>query len=862
MADKIELTEWETTLSRSIRAYQPGLYVESLEESRAMLSIVRVAQHMAQARLGVRDITRWSCVSTVQMPLKNPNEATVSDEPQTMFEAVKTFLGKNEPDGKPSPGILILVDVKPVLDADPGLVRLLREAVAMIKAKSMRKTIIVLGDTFDVPAEIRADFSRIPFKIPSTEFLYDVFKKFVDSVQVSEQYAHIRPSKETLMAFARACTGLSESEARGLLSLAIAKFNNIDEDAVVMAQKEKGKAILDGNALTMLDSTVRMEQVGGMEQVKGWAERVRRILVQSEDAEQYGAGRPAGLLLVGVPGCLHGQTRVYDPVTGSNDRVADRCRRGEAFHVWAMGPQGPVVTAAMAPVCQGRRQMIRFTLKDGRKITVTPEHRFWNGAQWLHASSAYEQLRQSERVLLSTTSDTFLSGNAQDALRWKENTEGSPAGCLIDHRFGGAQLLQVAGTDQEETPSSGGAREHSRRCLRADDRASRAGYTRTCRLPVHLPTLGSSSQSSVRPKTEYHEAEREVSAVLPQRDSRLCQGGRQFVGVSSLSGTAGRTSSGVQGSKAGVASVESPVGDAVRYTFTPGSQELVEVVDAALLDAASYYDFHVPVYNNYWAAGLWHHNCGKSYICQALAHAWQLPLLRFEVGSAFGSLVGESEKNIRRMQEMAEALKPCVVMIDEIEKALGSDSNDGGTTARVKGSLLTWLQEKSTEIFVVATANDVTKFNQQPEMIRAGRFDAKFFVDLPDAKTRLDVFKIHLGKRGHEVDDEQLASVVKATKNYSPAEIEVICKDAINEAFCQDPRPKTVTPELLVQAARLNTPLYKTMEESIKKLRDWCKEGRARRAGLTTEDDLAAEPEPDTGDPSDILANLQSGSQK
>jgi len=551
---QIELTEWETTLQRSIRAYQPGLHVETLEESRAMLSIVRVAQHMATQRLGVRDITRWSCASTVFMPLKNPNEPEISPEPQSLYEAVKTFLDKKDSNEKDYlPGILILADVKPVLDADPGLVRVLREAVATIKAKAMRKTIIVLGDEFTLPPEIRADFSRIPFKIPSTQFLFDVFKRFVDSVQASEQYAHIKPSKETLMAFARACTGLSESEARGLLSLAIAKFNNIDDDAVVMAQKEKAKAILEGNALTMLEASITMDKVGGMEQVKAWAERVRRILVDSEAAEQYGAGRPAGLLLVGVPGC------------------------------------------------------------------------------------------------------------------------------------------------------------------------------------------------------------------------------------------------------------------------------------------------------------------GKSYICQALAHSWQLPLLRFEVGSAFGSLVGESEKNIRRMQEMAEALKPCVVMIDEIEKALGSDSNDGGTTARVKGSLLTWLQEKSTEIFVVATANDVTKFNQQPEMIRAGRFDAKFFVDLPDAKTRLEVFQIHLRKRGHELDDAALAPAVKATKNYSPAEIEVIVKDAINEAFCADPRPETVTPELLVQAARLNTPLYNTMKESITRLRDWCKEGRARRAGLTTEDDLAREPEPDTGDPSDILAGLQSG---
>jgi SpoVK/Ycf46/Vps4 family AAA+-type ATPase len=229
---------------------------------------------------------------------------------------------------------------------------------------------------------------------------------------------------------------------------------------------------------------------------------------------------------------------------------------------------------------------------------------------------------------------------------------------------------------------------------------------------------------------------------------------------------------------------------------------------------------------------------GKSLMAEALGGHWQLPVLLFDVGSAYGSLVGESEANIRRMQKMANAMKPCIVYIDEIEKGLGGDGMDGGTSNRCKQSLLTWLNDKDPQIFVVATANDLSKLNQIPELTRAGRFDAQFFVDLPSATARLEIFKIHLRATGHDMPENALTDVVEATHGYSGAEIEAIVQDALREAFNAEPQLDHPTGEMLCECACQRKPLSLVMQETISQLRELVKSGRILPAGSSVEDDL------------------------
>ncbi len=180
--------------------------------------------------------------------------------------------------------------------------------------------------------------------------------------------------------------------------------------------------------------------------------------------------------------------------------------------------------------------------------------------------------------------------------------------------------------------------------------------------------------------------------------------------------------------------------------------------------------------------------CGKSLSAKAIASLWKLPLLRMDVGKIFGGIVGQSEENIRKAIRVAESTAPNVVWIDELEKGFAgtqsSGISDGGTTARVFGTFITWLQDKTAPCFVVATANDVSAL--PPELLRKGRFDEIFFVDLPSALERAEIFAIHLRKRKRDPALFDLVTLAHETAGYSGAEIEQAVVSALYDAFDQE----------------------------------------------------------------------------
>ena len=220
--------------------------------------------------------------------------------------------------------------------------------------------------------------------------------------------------------------------------------------------------------------------------------------------------------------------------------------------------------------------------------------------------------------------------------------------------------------------------------------------------------------------------------------------------------------------------------------------------------------------------------CGKSLCAKAVSSLWQLPLLRFDVGRMFGSLVGSSEENIRRATAVAESVAPAVLWVDEIDKAFagsqGSGATDGGTTARVFGTFLTWLSEKAAPVFVVATANDISQL--PPELLRKGRLDEIFFVDLPSPEDRLEIFRIHLAQRGRKPEAFDLPALARGSPDFSGAEIEQAIISALYDAFAD--RAELATSHVLA-ALEQTVPLAKTMEEQIQRLRGWA-DGRARNA--------------------------------
>jgi cytidylate kinase len=230
--------------------------------------------------------------------------------------------------------------------------------------------------------------------------------------------------------------------------------------------------------------------------------------------------------------------------------------------------------------------------------------------------------------------------------------------------------------------------------------------------------------------------------------------------------------------------------------------------------------------------------CGKSLCAKAVSNQWQLPLLRFDMGRMFGSLVGSSEENVRRAIAVAESVAPAILWVDEIDKAFagsqGSGATDGGTTARVFGTFLTWLSEKTAPVFVVATANDISQL--PPELLRKGRLDEIFFVDLPSQEERKEIFRIHLNRRRREADKFDLEALAGASKNSSGAEIEEAINSALYDAFYAK---QEITTESILITLSQTVPLAKTMDEQINRLRSWA-EGRARNASVPRETQKAS----------------------
>lgn len=231
--------------------------------------------------------------------------------------------------------------------------------------------------------------------------------------------------------------------------------------------------------------------------------------------------------------------------------------------------------------------------------------------------------------------------------------------------------------------------------------------------------------------------------------------------------------------------------------------------------------------------------CGKSLTAKCMSSMWQLPLLRLDVGKIFSGIVGSSEENIRTAIKTAEAIAPSILWIDEIEKGFGgvSSAGDSGTSTRVFGTFLTWMQEKTNPVFVIATANNIHAL--PAELLRKGRFDEIFFVDLPTLRERKDIFKLHMDKRladpavigEFQVTDEVLEKLADISEGFTGAEIEQAVISGLFEAFAED---RSVRLEDFVKAIQNTVPLSITQAEQIRSIRDWA---NVRAVAATRQED-------------------------
>jgi len=236
--------------------------------------------------------------------------------------------------------------------------------------------------------------------------------------------------------------------------------------------------------------------------------------------------------------------------------------------------------------------------------------------------------------------------------------------------------------------------------------------------------------------------------------------------------------------------------------------------------------------------------CGKSLTAKAIANMLELPLLRLDIGSLMNQYVGQSEANVSAAIRVVEAASPAVLFIDEMEKALaggGSGQESHGTTTRIRGKLLTWLQERTSHVFVVGTVNNISAL--PPELLRKGRFDEIFFVDLPIHDERESIFRIHIKKRNRDVSQFNVNILARLTDGFNGAEIEQAIESAMYEAYFHG---RDLIEQDVIDAINCTVPLSKTMKEEIDMLRRWAKSGRAVMANREIKQPIVERETPDT----------------
>lgn len=210
--------------------------------------------------------------------------------------------------------------------------------------------------------------------------------------------------------------------------------------------------------------------------------------------------------------------------------------------------------------------------------------------------------------------------------------------------------------------------------------------------------------------------------------------------------------------------------------------------------------------------------CGKSMAAKAVAGVWGIPLLRLDIGSLYNKYIGETEKNIRQALKSAQTLSPCVLWIDEIEKGISTGSDDNGTSNRLLGTLLTWMAENKSRVFIVATSNNIASL--PPELVRKGRLDEIFFVDLPDSQNRKEIAKLHITKRDMKIKDFDLDIIAAECAGFSGAEIE---QAIIAARYSSYEDKSALNTDHIVNEIKQTRPLSIVMAEDIQKLRTWAK---------------------------------------
>jgi hypothetical protein len=703
----------------------------------------------------------------------------------------------------------------------------------------------------------------------------------------------------------KAASGLTSNEAENVFAKSLVEKRKFDIDVIL---SEKEQIIRKSGILEYYPASEAFSDVGGMDLLKEWMSQ--RTASFTDAARQYGLPEPKGVLLLGVQGC--GKCFEKDtPILmhdGTVKMVQDVCAGDQV-----MGPDSQPRHVLSATT--GRDELFRVTPSKGRPYTVNADHILTlrlSGTRKTHKEAT------GPENIINITVREYLTRSAsfkQRAMGYRAAVDFPAQPVLIDPYFLGVWLgdgttkgPSITTADPEIADLVTTTAEHYGLRIRRAEKTNRPNQAATYHLTAGNqgrtvnPLLDALREIGVLGNKHiplaYKANSREVRLRLLAGiiDTDGCMAGNDFEVIQKREQLANDIA--FVARSLGLAAYVTPsiksckmlgmtYSDTYYRVHISGHTNMIPVllhrkqaqprqqcknvlnvgITVEPAGFGDYYGFMVSGDHRFLLDDFTVvHN---SLTAKAIGSLWKLPLLRLDVGKIFGGIVGQSEENIRKAISTAESVAPCVLWIDELEKGFSgtqsSGSSDGGTTSRVFGTFLAWMQDKKAPVFVIATSNDVTAL--PAELLRKGRFDEIFFVDLPSKAERQEIFDIHLKKRGRDPKNFKTDELGKVAVGFSGAEIEQAVVSALFSAFAdRDKNEKTgeetireMTVDDLKRSIKISVPLSVTMQESIDHLRSWAEE-RARPVSSVQSESareiLAAEENEDAdGSPYSLLSD-------
>jgi SpoVK/Ycf46/Vps4 family AAA+-type ATPase len=771
------------------KAGYAAIYLQSMEDQRVLREVREAADAMR------RKMYFWTYQKgLIEDSRRTTQPITNTEMPGGVFPAIKAL---------PENVVIVLRQFHHFMTM-PEIQAPLLDLIPEMKLKS--KLLIVLSPVIVLPPELEKEFTLIEAPLPDEENLKVVLDGILDATQVPRDK---RPNEQRTKELIDAAKGLTTQEAENAFALSFAEPRKQGKreihdawDANVVI-REKCLALRKTQILEYVrDVPGDMGVIGGMDNLKEWVTPLQRAFTQ--EALDFGLAYPKGLLLVGPPGCLSGDTELVVNRAGN----ARRRKLKDIVTLFNGGtlpggngsprkwdPEIPTMLQSRdeegnirlnqltAAINSGVKKTYTLTTENGNQIRATADHRFLalHNGYW-----GWVELRALQPGSVVCVDTGMLSG-----------TKG----------------------DKKDYPTKEGMKHHP---YAVHDLSSSHGEPRA-RHRYRAPTHRLVMEAAINDLTfeEFIERVRRgatwgLTFLGPDVEVHHRDRDTKNYSLSNLEILPKQHHKKLHGHEESVQNVLRKSGPDKVVSITEYGEE--EVFDLTMTDPL----------NNFVANGIVVHNCGKSLFSKVVAGILHKPLLKLDMGRIYASLVGQSEGNIRMAIRVAEAIAPCVLWLDEIEKGVshgGASSGDSGVSSRVLGTLLTWMQEKTSPVFVVATANDVSML--PAELLRKGRFDEVFSIDLPNKRERKEILTIHInrrrrgqliGKGANKLDLDYFSE--QTSQDFTGAEIDGAIEQAMRVSFHHGRDLNSID---LQDAFDSTQPIAKTMQERLDALRAWCK---------------------------------------